>query len=89
MKRLEFWFVFIDAERVASDLASVLHDAFAYYHFFPPTEVRWPHFVPVSLKAIDRHESQSQFDDLRMSLPPRAAERQGRVTAAPVSDSDH
>ena len=35
MKRLESWRVFIDAEHMASDPASDLHDAFAYYQFFP------------------------------------------------------
>jgi hypothetical protein len=43
MKRLESWRVFIDAEHMASDLASGLHDAFAYYQVFPISEIRSPH----------------------------------------------
>jgi hypothetical protein len=39
MKRLESWRVFIDAEHMASDLASDLHDALAYYQFFPASEI--------------------------------------------------
>jgi hypothetical protein len=39
LKRLEFWFVFIDAEHMASDLlASDLHNALASYQVFPIRE---------------------------------------------------
>jgi hypothetical protein len=76
MKRLEFWRVFIDAEHMASDLlASDLHDAFVYYQFFPISEIRSPHSALVSPRAIGRPMPQSQFCDLGMSPPPRAAEK--------------
>jgi hypothetical protein len=45
MKRLESWLAIIDAEH----MASALQDAFAHYQFFPITEIRSPHFDPVSL----------------------------------------
>jgi hypothetical protein len=38
-KRLEFWRVFIDAERLASDFL----DALVSYRFFPIPEIHWPH----------------------------------------------
>jgi hypothetical protein len=66
MKHLESWLVFIDAEHLASDPASGLHDAFAYYQVFPISEIRLPHSLPVSLKAIGRSVPQSQFYDLGM-----------------------
>jgi hypothetical protein len=77
MKRLESWRVFIDAEHMASDrLASDLHDAFVSYQVFPILEIRWPHLPSVSLRAISRPMSQSQFHDLGMFPAPRAAEQQ-------------
>src|SRR5262245_8110063 len=76
MKRLESWPVFIDAEHLASNLlASDFHDAIVYYHFFPISEIRSPHLLPVSPGVIDRRAPQSRFHDLGMSPALRAAER--------------
>jgi hypothetical protein len=61
MKRLESWRVFIDAEPMASDPASDLHDAFAYYQVFPIPEIRSPHSPSVSLRTIGRAVPQSHF----------------------------
>jgi hypothetical protein len=76
MKRLESWRVFIDAEHMASDLASDLHDALAYYQFFPISEIVGPHLPAVSLRAIGGPMPQSQFYDLGMFPAARAAEQQ-------------
>jgi hypothetical protein len=76
MKRLESWLVFIDAEHLASDPASGLHDAFAYYQVFPIPEIHSPHSLSVSLSAIGRPVPQSQFCDLGMFPGLLAAEQQ-------------
>jgi hypothetical protein len=75
MKRLESRLVFIDAEPMASDLASDLH-AFAYYQVFPIPEIRSPHSLSVSLRTIGGAVPQSQFYDLGMFLALFAAEKQ-------------
>ena len=57
-------------------LAPDLHDAFAYYQFFPNSEIRSPHLRSVSLRAIGRPMPQSHFCDLGMFSASRAAEQQ-------------
>jgi hypothetical protein len=78
MKRLESCLAFIETEHMASDPASDLHDAVAYYQVFPILEIRSPHSLSVSLKAFDRSMPQSRFCDLGMFPALLATEQAAR-----------
>ena len=75
MKRLEFWLVIIDAEHMASEFLASDSRCLCILPIFPDSEIRCPHLVLVSLRAIDRPVLQSLFYDLGMSPAPRAAEK--------------